>query len=190
MVVFLALKRLNPIRQSHIRLVLDNQVVVHCLNQRGSRSRPINLVMIAIFLLARRRSWEPVSLSPGRISGCSSRRPFQISPTGIRVVTGPIFFPLDIQPSAGPSSGPIRHGIQPQTSVLRSPQPGSPGLGNGCSVVRLEPVGKDLPLSSGQLSPKGSPQAEILQGEGGPSGSQSAEEQSVSSPNGTRAPSP
>ena len=58
MAVFLTLKKLRPKRGSHVRLVLDSQVIVHCLNRRGSRSRPINHVMIAIFTLARRRSWH------------------------------------------------------------------------------------------------------------------------------------
>ena len=58
MAVLLALKRLKPRRKSHVRLVLDSQVIVHCLNRRGSKSRPINHVMIAIFSLARKRAWH------------------------------------------------------------------------------------------------------------------------------------
>ena len=50
MAVFLSLKRLKPKRNSHIRLLLDSQVIAHCINRRGSESNPINHVMIAIFL--------------------------------------------------------------------------------------------------------------------------------------------
>ena len=58
MAVLLSLKRLNPPRRIHIRLVLDNSAVVHCINRKGSRSGSVNQVMIAILSLARRRSWH------------------------------------------------------------------------------------------------------------------------------------
>ncbi|XP_066978322.1 uncharacterized protein [Macrobrachium rosenbergii] len=58
MAVFLTLKKLRPARQIHIRLVLDNAVIVHCLNRGGSKSGHINQVMIAIFSLARKHCWH------------------------------------------------------------------------------------------------------------------------------------
>ena len=66
MAVFLTLKRINPKRGSHIRLMLDSNTIVHCINRNGSRSPQINHVILAILSLARRRSWH---LSAAHIEG-------------------------------------------------------------------------------------------------------------------------
>ncbi|XP_068228449.1 uncharacterized protein [Palaemon carinicauda] len=41
-----------------IRLVLDNEVILKCLNRQGSRSPHINHVILAIFYLARKKGWH------------------------------------------------------------------------------------------------------------------------------------
>ena len=66
MAVLLTLKRINPKRGSHIRLMLDSNTVIHCLNRKGSRSPQINHVIIAILSLAKRRAWH---LSAAYIEG-------------------------------------------------------------------------------------------------------------------------
>ena len=58
MAVFLTLRKLSPKQGSHIRLVLDSRVVQSCINRRGSRSAPINHVMIALFKLAVKKHWH------------------------------------------------------------------------------------------------------------------------------------
>ena len=58
MAVLLALKRLKTPRKSHIRLILDNAVVVHSINRKGSKSPSVNHVVIAIILLARKKGWH------------------------------------------------------------------------------------------------------------------------------------
>ena len=56
MAVFLTLRRLPPKPGSHVRVILDNQTAVTCLRRGGSRSAPLNHVVLAImkFLWARR----------------------------------------------------------------------------------------------------------------------------------------
>ena len=58
MAVLLALKRLKPPKKIHIRLVLDNSVVVNCLNRQGSKTPHINHVLLAIFKLAHKKKWH------------------------------------------------------------------------------------------------------------------------------------
>ena len=58
MAVFLCLRKIRPRQGSHIRLVLDSKVVQHCINRKGSRSAPLNQVMIAIFKLAMKKHWH------------------------------------------------------------------------------------------------------------------------------------
>ena len=58
MAVLLSLKKLKPKRGIHIRLILDSAVIVHCLNRRGSKTSYINHVLIAIFKLAKKKSWH------------------------------------------------------------------------------------------------------------------------------------
>ncbi|XP_068212658.1 uncharacterized protein [Palaemon carinicauda] len=55
--VLLTLKKVSPHHSTHIRLVLDSEVVVRCLNRQGSRLPQINQVMLAIFLLAESKKW-------------------------------------------------------------------------------------------------------------------------------------
>ena len=56
--VFLTPKRINPKRGSHIRLMMDSNTIVHCINRCGSRSPQINHVVLAILGLCRRRGWH------------------------------------------------------------------------------------------------------------------------------------
>ena len=58
MAVFLTLKGMNPRSGSHIRLMLDNNTIVYCINRRGLRSPHIYYVIIAILRLAVRRRWH------------------------------------------------------------------------------------------------------------------------------------
>ena len=58
MAVLLSLKRLRPKKGIHIRLVLDSNTIVHCINRRGSRSPHINHVILAILSLARKKKWH------------------------------------------------------------------------------------------------------------------------------------
>ena len=66
MAVFLSLKRINPKERSHVRLMVDNTTVVHCINRHGSKSPRINHVILAILHLAKRRQWH---LSAAHVQG-------------------------------------------------------------------------------------------------------------------------
>ncbi|XP_068238425.1 uncharacterized protein [Palaemon carinicauda] len=55
MAVFLTLKRLSPCPSIHVRLTLDSDVVVRCLNRQGSPSPQLNNVILAILRLAEKR---------------------------------------------------------------------------------------------------------------------------------------
>ena len=55
---FLTLKRLNPKRGSHIRLVMDSNTILRYIKRCGSRSPQINHVVLAILGLYRRRGWH------------------------------------------------------------------------------------------------------------------------------------
>ena len=66
MAVFLTLKRLKLKRGSHIRLMLDNNTVVHCINRFGSKSPHINHVILAILSLSQKKRWH---LSAAHIQG-------------------------------------------------------------------------------------------------------------------------
>ena len=66
MAVFLTLKNLNPKRGSHIRLMVDNSTIMHCINRSGSRSPQIIHVILEILKLGHRRGWH---LSAAHIEG-------------------------------------------------------------------------------------------------------------------------
>ena len=120
--------------------------------------------------------------SPERHSGLS----LQVGSSGVGMVARPNLLSLDSDESTRSTGRSVRDGVQSQTPLLRSPQPGPSGLCHGRSVSGLEPMGKDISVSSGQLSHEGPSQAQVLQRYGRPSGSQLAEEQLVSSSLGTQ----
>ena len=54
MAVLLTLKRLGLPRGVHVRLMLDNNAIVHCINRCGSKSKAINHVVLAILQFCRK----------------------------------------------------------------------------------------------------------------------------------------
>ena len=68
MAAFLVLRRLAP-QKSHVKLMLDNSAAVACLKRGGSRSPPLNLVVLAINRLMEKRK---VFLSAEHIVGTSN----------------------------------------------------------------------------------------------------------------------
>ncbi|XP_064101727.1 uncharacterized protein LOC135212216 [Macrobrachium nipponense] len=57
MAVFLTLKRPALARNSHVRIVSESLVVVHCINRGDSKASKLNHVFIAIFSLATKNHW-------------------------------------------------------------------------------------------------------------------------------------
>ena len=125
-----------------------------------------------------------ISHSFGGSEECGSGLPVETEALRIGVVSGHEFLPLDPGPSPRSPDRSFRHEAEQQASELLSPQPGPSGLCHGRNVGGLEPLGESLPISSGELSPEGSPQTPGFQRASSSSGSSLAEEQLVSSPSG------
>ena len=94
---------------------------------------------------------------------------------------------MDISPGSGSPSGSVRNRIQLQTQMLCSPKPGPSGIRNRHPVPGLEPMGQDIPISTGQLLIESSSQTEDFQREASSGSTQLAEEQLVPSPDGAEA---
>ena len=69
MAVFLTLRSLRPMKGSHIRLFIDNQVAVSCLRRGGSRAMSLNHAVLAIARLAYKHNWF---LSPVHLAGAQN----------------------------------------------------------------------------------------------------------------------
>ncbi|XP_064119590.1 uncharacterized protein LOC135224502 [Macrobrachium nipponense] len=134
------------------------------------------------------KSLALVSNSPGRREKCYRRCTFQDNSAAVRVVPGQKVVPVDLQSSPGPSSRPIRHGIQSQTTMLHGTQPGPSSLHHRCNVHKLKHLAEDSPVSTSESSDEGPAQAKIFHGTGSIGGSQLAKEQLVSASSRTESP--
>ncbi|XP_064108640.1 uncharacterized protein LOC135217003 [Macrobrachium nipponense] len=140
----------------------------------GSHLLPGGQVQLAPLL-------HPYSWSEKRHSRCS----IPISSSGVGMVTGQQFVPMDPPEGSRSTSGSIRIPSEPQTPMLCGPQPGPSGLCHGRPVHRLEQLGEDLCLSSSESSPEGTEQTQDIQGSSSSSSPRLAEEQLVPSDSGT-----
>ncbi|XP_068216983.1 uncharacterized protein [Palaemon carinicauda] len=95
---------------------------------------------------------------------------------------------LDLPTSSGSPSRSICHGIQPQTTMLCSPQPGPSGLCPRRHVHRLKQLAEDLPVSTYKHANESPRQAQDFQRTDCPSGPQLAQKQLVSSLGATETP--
>ncbi|XP_066958098.1 uncharacterized protein [Macrobrachium rosenbergii] len=69
MAVLLSLKGLKPKRGSLIQLFIDNKPVVQCLKRGGSRSKPLNHIVLGIMRLAQVKKW---TLSASHLAGAQN----------------------------------------------------------------------------------------------------------------------
>ena len=54
----LTLRRLQPLEGAHMRLMMDNSMIVHCRNRSGSKSRSIKHVIVRIMKMCRTHNWH------------------------------------------------------------------------------------------------------------------------------------
>ncbi|XP_068200405.1 uncharacterized protein [Palaemon carinicauda] len=136
-------------------------------------------------------SIEPVASVSSPSSGstkCSGGLTFEDDSAGVGVVTGPEIIQMD--PVSGPGSPdrPVCNRVQPQTRVLRSPQPGPSGLRHRRNVFGLEHLGENLFIPTNKSVDESVRQTQNFQGPGCSSSPQLAQKQLVSPAGGTGSP--
>ena len=58
MAIYLSLRKVNPHKGAHVRIVSDSAVAVACVNRGGSRSPQINSAMRSLISLAVKKKWD------------------------------------------------------------------------------------------------------------------------------------
>ncbi|XP_068229258.1 uncharacterized protein [Palaemon carinicauda] len=132
--------------------------------------------------LGSRKELVPVSNPPSGSPECDSGLTIQDETTGIRMVSGHNFIPVDTQAGSGPSGRSIRNSDESQTSLLFDTKHGPSGLCHRRINPGLEPLEEDLPISTSESSNESIAQTTLLPGDSGLSSTSLAKEQLVSSP--------
>ncbi|XP_068200451.1 uncharacterized protein, partial [Palaemon carinicauda] len=113
---------------------------------------------------------------------------FEDNSAGVGVVTGPKIIQMDLISGPGSPGRPVCNRVQPQTRVLRSPQPGPSGLCHRRNVVRLEHLGENLLIPTNKPVDESARQIQNFQRPGCSSSPQLAQEQLASPAGGTGSP--
>ncbi|XP_068244294.1 uncharacterized protein [Palaemon carinicauda] len=104
------------------------------------------------------------------------------------MVPGSTIIQMDLISGPGSPGRPVCDRVQPQTRMLRSPQPGPSGLCHRRNVVRLEHLEEDLLVPSDKSSDESVGQTQVFQRPSSSGSPQLAQEQLVSSVGGTGSP--
>ncbi|XP_068225652.1 uncharacterized protein [Palaemon carinicauda] len=132
--------------------------------------------------LGKRKELVPVSHSPRRSPERDSGLTILDKTTRIGMVPGRKFLPVDFETGSRSPGRLVRDTTQPQTSLLRGPEPGPSGLRYGRTNPGLEPLEEDLPVPSGESSDESFTEATLLPRKGGFGSTSVAKKQLVSSP--------
>ena len=135
--VFLVWRKLRPAKHLHFRLVLDSQMIVHCLNGRFKITER-HLRDGCHLQAGQKKGMAPLSLSSGGREECGSGLPIEVRPSGVRMVSRLSLVPVDLHSRSGSTGGSVCHRIQLQTGMLRNPKSGPSNVSVRCSVSGLE----------------------------------------------------